>query len=190
MNKNKNKIIFLDLDGVLVNFVKGSLAELNVDIKDIEIPARQYDMTKWGNIGVKNQEEFWQIIDKKGAEFWAGLEKYPWADELVDYCLSKAKVFFLTSPARNPLCSAGKMEWIQKYYPKLRRNVVLTPAKYLCANKNALLIDDSEHKIFPFKNAGGNICIFPQLWNSNFGYPTHENKMKFVKTMIDNFLEK
>lgn len=78
----------------------------------------------------------------------------------------------------------------------MARNVVFTPAKYLCAAPNRVLIDDTEKKISEFHACGGNTILFPQLYNfagrefeagrEKWG----DSKVEYVKNGLDFFKEK
>lgn len=156
------KIIYLDLDGVLVDFVSGALKEIGVT--EYSIPQNEYNIENWGGVNIST-EDFWLAIDKTNEHFWANLEKFSWADDLVELCQDFGEVFFLSSPSRNPYCVAGKMLWIQKHYPKLVRNVILTGKKHHCSAKGRVLIDDSPHKVTPFLKYGGEGILFPAAYN-------------------------
>ena len=160
----ENKIItFLDLDGVLANFVDGALKELGITENYTVGPG--YNIEEWEGVNLTTRQ-FWSVVDKTNEKFWLDLEPYPWTFELFDLCKEYSdEVYFLTSPARNPYCSAGKMQWIIKHFPKMRRNTILTPQKHLLAGPNRFLIDDSEHKVDPFTDHGGTGILFPQPWN-------------------------
>lgn len=185
MSNNKEIIIFLDLDSVLVNFVKGSLFALGVT--EYTIPPNEPNMERWPGVNV-SVRDFWKAIDKTESEFWLNLEKYDYADELVDYSLSKGQVFFLTSPSRNPYCLSGKAMWLQRHFPKLTRKVIYTPAKYLCAAPNRILVDDSLHKVKPFIDHGGRAVLFPQPYNVawNQFVESKLSTIDYTKRMIDS----
>jgi 5'(3')-deoxyribonucleotidase len=178
MNK---PIIYLDLDGVLVDFVSGALKTLGVT--NYKIPPNGYKIESWKGVGVSTKE-FWKAIDATNEHFWADLEKYPWSDKLVRLCESYGSVFILTSPSRNPYCLAGKMMWLKKHYPRLTRSVIMTPHKYLCAAPNRILIDDNDDKINKFIEYGGTGILFPQMWNTAHAL-NGLDKVEYVETYLD-----
>lgn len=173
--------VFLDLDGVLVDFVSGALKSLG--ITNYKVPPGEYNIEKWEGVNISTKE-FWSAIDKTNEYFWAELPKYPWADELVELCESYGQLFILTSPSRNPYCLAGKMIWVQKNFKKLQRKIILTPHKYLCAAPNRVLIDDSNQKCEDFDAYGGKTILFPQLWNTNHSL-VDMDKIKYCKFILD-----
>jgi 5'(3')-deoxyribonucleotidase len=180
----RKPLIFLDLDNVLVDFIPGALKALGVT--SFSIPPNEPNMEKWPGVNCTT-EQFWLSIDKTGEQFWAELKKYDYADELVSVCKSFGEVFFLTSPSRNPKCLSGKLMWVQKHFPELQRKIVLTPAKYLCAAPDRVLIDDSQHKTDKFSKFGGLSVLFPQEYNkawTDFLTPNSawgDSKVKYVE---------
>lgn len=171
-----NKIVFLDLDGVLADFVSSALEALG---KSIDLNQQlEYSIENWFGI---TQKEFWLTIDSYGEDFWRNLDVYPWARELVNM-MPKHDTYILSSPSRNPVSSSGKVAWVQANFPKLKGKIILTSHKHLLSSPNRILIDDSEHKINPFIKSGGEGILFPQPWNYNFFQGiTPEQKISFVK---------
>lgn len=183
MNK---PIVYLDIDGVIANFVSAALSALN--ITTYTIPPNEPNMEKWSGVNITTKE-FWKAIDKTNEDFWFNIPKYDYSDELVKLCHSYGEVFFLTSPSRNPACLSGKMMWIKRYFPRMARNIVLTPAKYLCAAPNRVLIDDTETKCDKFIQYGGSTILFPQPYNrawNNFNN-TGKSKVEYVRDQLEHF---
>jgi 5'(3')-deoxyribonucleotidase len=187
MNKtNKIERVFLDLDGCITNFVSGALNALGVT--SYEIPPGEGKIEKWKGIGVSTRQ-FWKSIDATNEYFWADLPKYEWSDQLVQLLEEESggNLHVLTSPSRNPYCLAGKMMWIQKWYPKLQRKMILTPDKYLLAkNESHILIDDTEKKCDDFFMAGGTSLLFPQLYNRNFEF-ANSCRVEWARKKIEEF---
>lgn len=158
-----SKIIFLDLDGVLADFVSSALRALG---REIDLNQRvEYSIENWFGI---SSREFWETIDSFGEEFWSEMELYPWAKDMVKRLEKTADTYILSSPSRNPVSSSGKVAWVRKHFPSLRSKIILTKHKHLLSSAGRFLIDDSEHKINPFVKAGGGGFLFPQPWNSAF----------------------
>jgi len=118
MNTNK-KIVYFDMDGVLVNFQSG-IDQLDLYHK-IEYK-ENYDEVP-GIFGTMKPNE--DMVDLFNAMF---------SDERYDcYVLS-------TAPWENPSASSDKVEWIQKYLPKAYKRLILSHNKHL--NVGDYLIDD------------------------------------------------
>jgi 5'(3')-deoxyribonucleotidase len=180
----QNKLtIFLDLDGVIADFITAAMSALNVTY--YTIPPDEPNIEKWPGVNVSTKE-FWSAIDKTNEDFWFNILKYDYSDELVRLCHSYGEVFFLTSPSRNPACLSGKMMWIKKHYPRMARNAIMTPAKYLCAAPNRVLIDDTEAKVDKFIEYGGSAILFPQPYNRAWhGFDEKITKVQYVKNCLD-----
>jgi hypothetical protein len=157
--------IFLDLDGVLVDFIGGVIKRHQLDCT----PA---DCTEWGTVlevykkqypGASNRN-FW---DSLGRDFWLGLEFYPWANELLEY-LTPFKPIILTAPTLN---NAGwKQEFIRNNLPEFfnDKRYIITPShtKHVLARPSALLIDDRITNVKDFKKSRGLAMLWPQPWNT------------------------
>jgi len=173
--KNK-KTIYLDMDGVIVNFVKGVsfiLADNDMHFNwtsmrrghDLTLE-ESYDMAKM--LGL-TPSYFWKQIDKRPT-FWDGLHSYPWMKELMDMLHKQGNVVLLSSPSMSPDCVRGKTEWIQRELGNYYREYIFCPAKHKLklAGPDTLLIDDSTKNVNDFINAGGHALLFPQPWNTAY----------------------
>ena len=78
----ENYKIYCDMDGVLVNFIKGYFELTGRDITG------QYHTDK----------RFWEPIDKAGVDFWVNLEWTPGGKELWNY-IKKYNPELLSSPS-------------------------------------------------------------------------------------------
>lgn len=155
--------IFLDVDGVLAQFVEGACKKLGV--KNPYLNRNnwgKYDLPSLLGMGSK---QFWDSLDD--IDFWANLEPYEWAEGLVDLCESYGDVYFLTSPMFGWKCPAGKAKWLDKYFPGYNRRWLIGAPKHLLANRDdAFLIDDSVQNVDRFTSYGGRSILFIQPWNN------------------------
>ena len=161
-DKKKDKLrIAVDLDGVLAYWEKAAAKTCGIDYKDEKIR----DAIKNGKrleTFIGGDEIMWPMIDKEGEKWWEDLEKLPWADDLIDLLKKETKdLFFLSSPSKSPICYSGKIKWVLKNYPKMERDLFLGCKKYLFANSNILLIDDTEKKCKEFREYGGHAFLWP-----------------------------
>ena len=132
--------LFVDMDGVLVDFEKGYY-----DLTGT--PTKQY---------AKGDTSFWQPISDAGASFWANLPWMPDGEELWRY-IKKYRPNILSSPSQDPSSKIGKEAWLKihlqnsynKAYFYNRAN------KKLFAGPNRILIDDMKQTIDEWNNAGG-----------------------------------
>ena len=112
-------------------------------------------------------EVFWDLPES----FWAYL---PWTKDghqildLVERSFGKENVFIATCPTKSPASASGKMRWIQKNMPDYARRFIIGPPKWLCADKDTVLIDDALHNVGQFRDAGGRGILVPRLWNPRY----------------------
>lgn len=161
--------IYLDLDGVCVDFPSGLARLMGLD-RDLFYSERcdHYGAEKQiisEELGIPfGEEELHARLGEAGAEFWMGLEKYSWTDDLIEMCSEYAPVMIMTKPAQHPSSSMGKHAWIQKNLPKIQR-FSLTNSKHHTAHRNAFLIDDYDEGVRLFREHNGLAYLFPQPWN-------------------------
>jgi len=159
--------IYLDMDGVLANFVGAAARAFG--FTEAELLKRwvpgEYSVHK--PLGLEAEHLLWARLNLKGRSFWSEIELYPWAEELWALCSSFAPTFIATSPARDPDSSAGKVEWLQRWRGTEFRDYVITPKKELLATPGALLIDDLEANVDKWRERGGRAVLFPQIWNAS-----------------------
>lgn len=156
----KQKFVLLDVDGVLANFVQAIIDSHRWDIT-------HDDYTSWGMhafLGMSD-EEFWRPTQEPG--WWLNIKPYPWAREVVEMCSRVGKVVFCTSPSAHAACPSEKVQWLRNH-----RLMGVTEVRYqigchkeLFANSGAVLVDDYDHNVARYRNAGGLSITFPQPWN-------------------------
>lgn len=151
-------VAFIDLDGVLVDFVAGAKAAHGKDI-----PHRD---CRWGleeQFGL-TKDEFWAPLDYN---FWVNL---PWTEE--GYLLLSGvetifgdQVVLMTSPCDAPGGVEGKVKWIKKNLPRYSKKFFVGPPKHLAAGPGKILIDDHEVNTDQFVTHGGRALLVPRPWN-------------------------
>jgi 5'(3')-deoxyribonucleotidase len=171
-------IIYLDLDGVMVDIVSGVAKHYNMPLDQVyeSWPKGVFDISK--GFGV-SPEKMWADIKKEGAEFWINLQPYPWANVLYDYCRSISATRFLTTPTEDPACLAGKLEWLYRFTGDRNfRDYGMMRHKSDCAQRGRVLIDDKERNCLDFEAAGGAAILFPRRWNRFYSFS--ENPLEYV----------
>ena len=159
--------ILLDMDGVLSDFISGACSvhsksdpyEGGCNLGDYDIAAL-LEMTPG---------DFWLPM---GKDFWASLPPFPEAFELVAFLESlfgQENICILSSPNLNPESMQGKLEWIERHFPKYRRQYLFGPRKQFCAGLGHILIDDHDVNVQVFNDAGGVGVLYPRPWNSRHG---------------------
>jgi hypothetical protein len=131
--------LYVDMDGVLVNWLKGfhALTGMDVDAHD-----KKY--------GVAST---WKRINAAGSKFWADMEWMPDGRQLWNY-IKSAKPIILSKPSTHPSSKVGKKIWVEKHLGK-DIPYIFSPDKYKWASKESVLIDDDIKNVYPWKRAGG-----------------------------------
>jgi len=159
--------IFLDLDGVLADWIGGVCRLYGIDRSLAENTTGPYQDIS-DVLGVSTNA-LWRAVDEAGSRFWAELDRYPWARPLFEYCEAIAPTTILTSPSWHPTSLSGKLEWLNRHLrwrgEKAFRQYLIGPDKVACARPGALLIDDRDSQCEAFRAAGGSAILFPQPWN-------------------------
>jgi len=140
--------IFLDLDGVMADFIKG--------IKKIVPDYSEADYES----DPKYRKQMWDVIKEysaNGGKLWGELDLMPDAMVLWDYISSSDGLEILTASG-NPKYGAGeqKREWVPKHLGGVKINLVRKSSeKAAYAAPNHILIDDMPKSIDPWVKAGG-----------------------------------
>ena len=160
--------IFLDMDGVLTDFIGAALRVHNRDDALLNWPRGERDVPKV--LGI-SRNQYWKKIDALGSDFWANLAPYPWFDELIEMVREIALFTILTTSSLAPSCLDGKVRWLYEKFPKVDRRrfreFIIGEQKHLLAQPGRLLIDDAEPNVDAFAAHGGRSILFPQAWNRN-----------------------
>ena len=142
--------VYVDLDGVLVNFSKGI-----GDLMGKPFDGERYHKDE------KYKDAMWAAVLKatdEGEEVWFNFEMMPDAKELWNHIKHvNPEILSSTGGHRHGTVSDQKKRWVAKYLGK-DVNVHLVKAsehKARSAKENHILIDDMEKSIGPWKDAGG-----------------------------------
>lgn len=177
--------IFLDVDGVLADYTRAALRVHDAEHLLTDWPRGERDLPTV--LGI-SRTQFWQKIDDRGASFWEGLEPYPWFSEVIAYVASVAPFTLLTASTLSPECASGKVKWIYHWFPKQKgkrfTNFLIGHQKGLLAAPRRVLIDDAEHYITSFEQAGGTGILFPQVWNRHHSIA---DPSAFLRDSIDKY---
>jgi phosphopantetheine adenylyltransferase len=143
-NMGKDYKIYLDMDGVIVDFDK-----------------RFTDLAGMGPREYENsfgKEKFWNFIDSKekggGVGFWVGMPWMPGGEALYNR-VAQHNHALLSSPSRSESSKLGKRLWKKKYTPTTDLILSLAANKKNYANGDSILIDDRESNIQQWREAGG-----------------------------------
>lgn len=157
----------LDMDGVIVDFVKGIC----------ELHGRPNPYLNEQNLGIFDMDKIWNIPAKEfwegtGFDFWSNLEFTPDARLLLDVLdkfLGLDNVCILTSPNSSEGCVEGKIDWVRKHLPEFKKRILVGSSKEFTTSKKRILIDDRDSNIEKYIQCGGKTYLFPQPWNKAYG---------------------
>jgi len=129
--------IFLDLDGVMADF----------DLHAVQQGKRTAD-----------GQNKWDEIDR---QWWVTMPAFAGAKEFYDAAKKMGVVKFLTAPALDAECFAGKADWVQSFVPEqgklILKHLIICPSadKHYLAKPHHILVDDRESNIQEWIAAGG-----------------------------------
>jgi 5'(3')-deoxyribonucleotidase len=180
--------IYVDLDGVVVNFVIPAMQHYGVDISH----ESQYpDGFGWNVLGATNLLRTRQNLPELSAtDFWDGLNYgfwyclscYPGAKEFLNELDKMGDVFFATSPTLSSACVAAKYDWVKTHFRDRLRKLYIGADKTAYAKPGSILIDDRDRNVDNFIEAGGKAVLFPRPWNIlGYDYNGFSNTLKEVK---------
>lgn len=160
------KYLLLDMDGVLVDFVKGALEIHNNLTTTEELYAGKhggYDIVPLFNM---TAPAFWKPMDE---EFWAKLDWMPDGEEILKLCeetFGRENIVICTKPSPNYGCEAGKRRWVERHLPKhYKDNIEFSAKKWMKAGWSLGLVDDDDNNNKLFTSAGGKAFPVPRIWN-------------------------
>lgn len=150
-------ICYLDMDGVLVDFVSGALALHRSDLPYEEVA---WELDK--QLGME-PEQFWGPMDR---DFWANLSWTPEGKYLLQGIEKRFgnRVAIATSPG-DERCMLGKLDWLRRELPQYVKRTFFGQDKSLLAGWGRILVDDCDGHVAPFHEQGGQAILFPRPWN-------------------------
>lgn len=165
---------FLDMDGVLVNFVGGLCKALGMKTYSYY----EYSFTKnyfdfWKEIDGVTDKIYRETISRK--EFWSNLKWMHDGNDIYELIVEKfgfENVFLLTGIDIDDVdveqAVAGKMEWIKNGPTELIDHVIFAKCSKGCiSGPNKILIDDKEKNVVDWMMDGPNFLV-PRPWNSGY----------------------
>jgi 5'(3')-deoxyribonucleotidase len=157
-----NRTIFLDMDGVIVDFVSAALAA--VQRSDAPETISSWDMPK--HLGISTAQ-FWDAQNAQ-EDFWLNLKPYPNIGLFIDTLATYGDIYFATSPSLHPNCASHKIAWLRHHVGAWTTGrFMIGKPKFLLSANRRLLIDDSDDNVNQFQMVGsGQAILFPRAWNA------------------------
>lgn len=174
--RTSKKEIFVDLDGVMADFVKDCCLAHGRD-NPYEVEGykcnRFYESENCiRKIFGMTYKEFWEPMN--GVPFWENLDVLEPGRKLLsdlEDSFGKKNIFFLSTPSSHISSYVGKFKWIDKHFPNYLSKTFLAHDKHRFAHQDAILIDDKIQNCLNFNSAGGLGIAYITKWNENmFSY--------------------
>lgn len=148
----QNIQVYLDLDGVLVNFDGG--------FKKIAggVSAEDFARVKFNGDIKAAKSAFWKIVGKAGANWWANLDPMP--DGMVLWKFFKTYNPIILTAGRGSGVKDGKTAWVHKHLGADINPVLASRGEdkpmYITSDPNTIhvLIDDTKKNIDAWNNSG------------------------------------
>jgi len=176
---NSKPTLILDLDGVIIDFVRPAMALHSGGIAtEADYPPDcQWNIVRATNrvrkqngFGPVTPAHFWSSLDY---DFWMNLKMYPFAQAFVETLGGFGDIHIATAPILSSECVAAKFDWINMYLPAYSRKHSIGADKSVMANSNSVLIDDRDKNCKDFIEAGGHAILVPRPWNKRVGTKGH-----------------
>ncbi len=153
--------VFLDLDGVLVDWLNGMR-------KFAGLPDSVYDGFRKDPSTLSHEAvepifggklPMHTMMRERPMEFWRDLDLFPWANRLVKELKQEFPLAFLTKPGKNPSAASGKLKWQLDLYPDIP--ILIGGDKFLAASPTKALVDDDQYQLDRFALHGGLAIRWP-----------------------------
>lgn len=166
MSTESKVTILLDMDGVITDFRRHSLALYGVTEDKDSVMTALPKQSEEDVLGI-TRSEFWDTIAKAGVDFWRYMPEMPWTSHLLR-CLGNfaSEMHVITSPEAGGTCaveaSQGKVLWLQDRWGSKFDKFIITKHKYLLSRAGHILIDDYAKNCRQFEEHGkGRAILFP-----------------------------
>jgi hypothetical protein len=188
MNQHPDYQCFLDMDGVLVDWNKGTHILHGLSWEEKRWP---YEFGPGGwyfykhGLGMSTSE----LFNGQDRKFWADLDWTPYGRDVLAVCEKYFgnTVCLLTSPFDQPGVVDGRKDWIKREMPEYTKRHLIGDYKNACAHPKAILIDDCQNNIDEWVKAGGLGVLLPRPYNNS--HPTW-SRPDFVESLwLDQALE-
>lgn len=158
-----NPKIYLDMDGVIADFVGGSLK-----LHGKTIPPKEIQWNFMNQVGFNGGGDpaFWKPLESP--DFWANLDVLPDGEALFRYLVKAVGVehIGILSSGLCPGSCDGKRTWLRRHFPALEKSALFGTVKHMAAAPCKILIDDHEANVDGFRAAKGKGVLIPRPWNS------------------------
>ncbi len=155
---------FLDMDGVLTDFVR-AMCERHRVVNPYDDP-KNYGNYNMAELLGMNHGEFW--FPAEHHQFWAAMNWMPDGREILEFVeetFGEENVCLFTDPSQSGTSASGKMNWVNRLIPRYNGRLLIGKPKAFCAHAGVVLIDDRDENVDQFNEAGGQAILVPRPWN-------------------------
>lgn len=161
-----NRVIYLDVDGVICHWTRQAMIYGGIDPDSPEAIEAELD----GGFPAfealfGGRDHLDAVVKDGGRKFWLEIPEFPWAKELVKAVKrfadnQNAALAFLTSAGQwAEVAASAKFEYLNLRWPEIP--VIVCKQKYLVAANDKFLIDDFHENVNRFKHGGGSGLTWP-----------------------------
>ena len=173
------KTVYLDMDGVLVDWVGGVFDLFGCGPHGQERIRQHDDVYTELSRQLDRKVTDAEVIHKVSLfspDFWANLKWTKLGPDILRTCARAPSTMILTSPgSHSTQCAAGKTEWVRNNIPTLVGKTAILRDKWEVAHGKSILIDDKQSTIEKFEKAGGYGFLWPRPWNRYRRPPTDQD---------------
>jgi hypothetical protein len=158
--------IFIDLDGVVCDFVTGLFDKLGVMCPYMDAKNHgSFDAT--GLVGI----DWDDIVHSLDYDFWVNLplthDAYAIMAITKDLAaMTGASRSFLTHPVSTRGCMDAKRDWVDRHFRGMSVTLVPDGDKSHWGRDGFWLFDDKDSNVKDFRRGGGHGILLPRPWNS------------------------
>lgn len=156
--------VFIDVDGLLANFIGGVL-DMHPDAPFTHADA---PWEVWTALGY-DAPLFWST---KRREFWRSLAPYPEGITLLgrlERLVGQTRIALLTHAPDVDGAIDGKRDWIKRHQPFYLKRLFTGEPKFMAAGPTKVLIDDCDANCEAWARHGGLAVLVPRPWNKRAG---------------------
>lgn len=163
-----NKILYVDMDEVLTDFVGGCCDLFGVDT--VELHRRRIELQRWDIPSIISdmledpsirKGKFYEKINDKGVDFWENLLPTRQCYDVMELMKQvNCQWYILSSPFNHWSCYVGKIKWIEAHLGEKVKNYIIHPFKHLHAREGTMLVDDRLENLINFESQGGITHLF------------------------------
>lgn len=188
--------IFLDMDGVAVNFIKDACGLINLPDMNLIAPAElpKVSLERW-LIEATPETDVKGVLTSRLLErirsypmFWQNLQPYPWFDALIEGLGDHGEIIMVSTPAHDASSATGKLEWLHHHLGANFTSYMFGWHRELLAAPDRILIDDDPSYIKAWADSGGKAILFPQLWNTPMS-KIPSDRVKYILEILEKITD-